>query len=210
MKQNLERSYSHLMIDLETLSNPNQNELIPIASIGIVEFDPYSQEYGRKMEWTVSLYSCVSLGAKTNVDTIGWWLGQSDDARKHIINACTNGEHIALVLYNLTNFIHTMQFEKLVIWCKDPDFDASILRSYYNVLKVVCPWNHHQTRSVRTAMYFAHRKGHKFVYKEPEHSAVLDCMQQIIDIFTSFEAIGIERKYSDDVLYHKQYRLWEE
>ena len=92
----------HLMVDIETLgARPGS----VIASIGAVVFD--ANQIIEEWECLVDPQSCVDVGLKLEVDTIKWWMRQSDEARAktfgaralHVyealdaLNAWANGSH---------------------------------------------------------------------------------------------------------------------
>lgn len=74
----------HCSLDLETMGT------IPgsaIVAIGAVQFELDGKYMlGRRFYRTVDLASCIEAGLTVDGDTVMWWLGQSDAARKAITN----------------------------------------------------------------------------------------------------------------------------
>ena len=67
------------MIDIETLG---KSEFAPLVSIGAIEFKPEDNKaLGREFYQVVDLGESV-VGYAIDVDTLKWWMQQSDKARE--------------------------------------------------------------------------------------------------------------------------------
>jgi len=73
------KSYGHLMIDLETMGNVKNSAIV---SIGAVEFNIENGDIGEEFYAVVNLQSCLDKGMVVNGDTIYWWLNQDKKIHK--------------------------------------------------------------------------------------------------------------------------------
>lgn len=166
----------HIMIDLETLST---NSNASIISIGAVEFDVESSSITSEFYEVIKPSDWSMDGFDVNGDTIAWWLNQSIEARKAIIES----EKISLAdaLHKFTWYLHP--YESFCVWGNGSDFDITILTHAYRQLSMDIPWKFYNTRCYRTikSLYpetSIHREG-------TYHNALSDACSQarhLIDI----------------------------
>ena len=71
-----------IMIDIETLANTSNSI---ITQIGAVVFNRYSGKIIDKFKINVDAQSCEDLGMEMNVDTVEWWMSQSQEARDSVL-----------------------------------------------------------------------------------------------------------------------------
>ena len=144
------------MLDLETLGTRPGSILI---SIGATKFDE-NGPYGEPFYMRIDMQSCVDAGLLIDVDTVKWWMKQSDEARAEF-----QKESVELS-YTLANF---------GMWCDNEDakdrdncncanielrgnganFDNALLKAAYDKIGLEAPWEFWNDRCYRTlkAMY---------------------------------------------------------
>ena len=133
---------NHIMIDLETLDTVPSSIIL---SIGAVYFD--SGGLGREFYLPIKLEGQEKR--TWSVDTLLWWMNQSEDARKATF---LNNEAVLLhdALIKLANFIFSFNNDHVLIWSNGPDFDAAILQDAYKKELINVPWSYSQNRCYRT------------------------------------------------------------
>lgn len=117
-----------VMIDVETLSlRPNA----AIVSLGAVAFDMQSLSMGEKFYVQITPESCERVGMHIDGGTVGWWMRQSDDARK----AFSGGVEVEEALARFVNWLdqHTLPLSDRCIWGNGANFDPVILGEAYRL-----------------------------------------------------------------------------
>lgn len=166
-----------IMLDLETLSSaPNA----AIIAIGAAEFGVGHRS--RTFYRAINLESSVNLGLHVSPKTIGWWMGQSDEARR--VFSDPNATNLARALQEFTEFVnqvaHSAQAQPW-IWGNGVGFDNTILRSAYTAAGQDVPWKYDQDRCYRTLKNL-------FPTPEPErqgvhHDALDDARHQVAHLY---------------------------
>lgn len=154
----------NLMIDIETLSTAKN---AAIVSIGAVFFNIETGEVGRHFYQLVSQKSCVDLGLDVNAETLAWWQKQDDEVR--IALNSNNGVHLAVALYNFTNFITSECEDKAVVWGNGPSFDCAILATAFEAVDMKLPWRYSNERCVRTMVDL----GRILLKMDPKHDKMI-------------------------------------
>lgn len=135
---------THVMIDLETMGTGAD---APIVSIGAVWFDRF--EGCKGVFYTpVSLKSSVASGAVIDPDTVVWWLGQSDDARKLFTEEQAYALDLDVALQSLNSAVAAANPEG--VWGNGASFDNTILAESYRRAGVTPAWKFWQDRCFRT------------------------------------------------------------
>lgn len=132
---------NHYMIDLETLDTTPS---AVILSIGVAEFDPYKNKIGKTFYRTIGT-KFVQPGRTISIDTVAWWMEQSDAAREAITNP-TNVVSLGSALSALTEFLGP-DIDNTVVWGNGATFDISILEHAYDYR---APWKFWNVRDMRT------------------------------------------------------------
>lgn len=141
-----EKTPAHVMIDLETMgTRPDA----AIVSIGAVSFN-IEEGLMSKFYVPVSLKSSVEHGGTMDPDTILWWMQQSDEACKDIIEATTP---IDLALRQLDQWMayvvnHDNDLEG--VWGNGAMFDNVIINEAYRRLGKGVPWTFRHDKCYRT------------------------------------------------------------
>lgn len=164
----------HIMLDIETLGTNSRSSIL---SIGAVEFDIVTGETGRRFYKTIDLQSNLDAGLEMNADTVIWWMGRSDEARREVTNEYGK-QSLRDVLVLLTEFLGDERDSKF-IWGNSARFDCGILQDAYSALKMELPWNFRNERCVRTLVSFAPEIKDSLEFEGTPHNPVHDCLHQI-------------------------------
>lgn len=134
----------HIMIDIETLG---KSEFAPLVSIGAIEFKPEENKaLGREFYQVVDLGESV-VGYDIDVDTLKWWMQQSDKAREVFKE---NGQPMQSTLVMFSQFINQItKNDDFRIWARG-DLDFKILEHNCKLCDVNIPWEYNQKRDSRT------------------------------------------------------------
>lgn len=166
----------HLMLDIETLGNEAG---AVITSIAAVQFDLETGNIGETFYKSIKIQDSLDNGLFVNGSTILWWLEQSDDARRCLIEGQKEALSLSNVLYEFRSFIQGLQPADLQVWGNSNRFDMGLLYEAYKANGQAIPWKYTLERDVRTLVSFFPQ------YKENEpfvgvyHNPVDDCLHQI-------------------------------
>jgi len=131
---------NNVMLDLETMGiGPNA----AIIAIGAVEFDPESDDLGRRFYRVVDLESSVQNGGVIDAATGIWWLQQIAEASGEFQR---NTVPIAVALQEFSQWIRGETF----VWGNGAAFDNVILASAYRNVGMTVPWDFWADRCYRT------------------------------------------------------------
>ena len=126
--------YNAVMVDLETLSTANNAS---IASIGAVKFsfNVKQEEFtiGQLFYQAVDLKSCQDAGLDVDVNTVQWWMNQSDEARKELFSM--QRTHLSSALHAFVKFLPKDAY----IFGNGATFDNIILRSAFKAMQIKYP-----------------------------------------------------------------------
>lgn len=164
------KQLKHLMLDIETMGNESFSSIL---SIGAVEFDIETGETGKEFYVTIDLQSTIDAGLQMNPSTVMWWMKQSDEARKSLMNE--NNIKLEEALNAFSEFC-TKDYE---IWGNSARFDCGILQNAYNILKMDIPWDFRKERCLRTLTSFAPKIRANYEFNGVMHNALHDCKYQI-------------------------------
>jgi len=169
-----EKKFGHIMVDIETMGKKSGSAIV---SIGAVEFNMTTGETNKEFRINASLQSCIDLGLTMDPDTIMWWMKQSDDARKSLVE----GEVVGIIeaLVELAVFIEDCGGKECEIWGNSPRFDLEKLDAAYNKAGSEIPWDFRKERCVRTLVSFLPEIKNMTKFAGIAHDAVHDCHHQI-------------------------------
>jgi len=140
--------YPEFMIDIETLGNrPNA----AVVQIGIVAFNPVSGETAKP--WSASVE--VHPKSEMDVDTVYWWMQQSDEARASVFNGGRINPEDGLRYLNSYIEQYSDAITGFNVWYKPSTFDLVILENLYRNCDMKAPWPHWRTRCLRTLIEVA-------------------------------------------------------
>lgn len=140
----MNKLYSNVMIDLETMGKgPNA----AIIAIGAVAFDIDTGEIGPEFYQPVSLESAVREGGVIDADTVMWWMQQSDEARAEFSKIKID---INDALMSLDDWFAMETNGDVFVWGNGAPFDNVILRSAFERSDLPPPWKWWNDRCYRT------------------------------------------------------------
>ena len=121
------------MLDLETMGmGPNA----AILAIGAVEFDVTG--IGGRFLANIHLASAVKHGGVMDADTVLWWLDQSQEARKVLLESTVT---VPQALQAFSGWMANINNgDGVLVWGNGAGFDNVVLRSAYERANVKCPW----------------------------------------------------------------------
>lgn len=159
-----------IMLDLETLGNGNR---AVIVQIGACYFDRDTGEIGEEFFVKVDANSCVRAGLEMDPSTVYWWLSQSEEARKSLIEGQT---------YDLKDSIES--FDRFVkshhdqVW-SHATFDFVILMNAYRAVNFSPKSRYSAARDIRTLVDLSGGWRKDYVRKGTHHNALDDCKYQV-------------------------------
>ena len=172
----------HLMVDLETLgSRPGS----VIASIGAVVFD--ANQIIEEWECLVDPQSCVDVGLKLEVDTIKWWMRQSDEARSKTFGV--RALHVASALDDLTSWANGSH-GCTDYWSHGATFDLVMLHEAAIAAKVSpLVKDFRRARDTRTLYEITGVNPKTFMGTGTAHNAVDDARAQALAVIESWRIL---------------------
>lgn len=135
---------SDIMIDLETMGISKDAAIISIGAISFnsrEEFKPEDTFYK-----IINLKSAQRAGGRIDSETVIWWMGQEELARKALIG--DDSVLIEVALKEFSEWIRKYPVEG--VWGNGSDFDNVILEGAYQRLGWMPPWSHKINRCYRT------------------------------------------------------------
>lgn len=142
----------HVMVDLETMGTKVGSA---VTAIGAHAFDTDSK-YTADFHSRASLASCVRAGLTLDPDTIVWWMGQSDAARKEVAAPDDHAHELKGVLCAFAAYLERVRTAqssvpaKLLLWGNSAAFDLGLLGQAYYSCGYVRPWSYREEDCYRT------------------------------------------------------------
>ena len=169
--------YTDLSIDLETLgTEPGA----VITQIGLTAFYARPQSGGEASMSSTLIHvdpqSCIDKGLHVSWSTISWWLQQADGPR--LLMAGSKGQHIALALPKVNNFIAEHMTERFKVWGNGATFDVTLLNEAYRACSIPVPWQFRDIRDMRTLYDLAPCQSVERSVPKMEHNAMDDASAQ--------------------------------
>lgn len=173
---------THLMIDLETLGSHNN---AVITQIGGCLFQPC------KAEWKVKSFcyfidpqSCIDVGMQMQVDTVLWWMKQSEEARGKF-------RMPTIPIKEALNTLRQANWQTILgVWAHGITFDVVILENAFKRCGMRAPWNFKAARDTRTLFW-----AEKPVWPDNpiKHSAEHDAIAQAGAVVSSLRKLGVAK-----------------
>lgn len=166
----------NVMVDLETISTkPNA----AIVAIGACEFNVENGTWGRTFYTNVDWKSNLSYNRHVDLDTIQWWMKQSDEARMALVNGSSKSFAAALLDFGL----FYKECGAKAIW-SHANFDERILETAYADIDTKKPWHFKDIRDIRTTMSMLPKDVHDQIWEESKrvgthHNALDDAIFQV-------------------------------
>lgn len=161
-----------VMLDLETLGTAPGSAIL---SVGAVALDPETGELGPQFHEKVKLASATAAGLTVDADTIVWWMGQSEEARRAVF---FDPQTLPLydVLQMFSNWLSRLDQDEVRVWGNGAAFDNVLLREAYAKLGLPAPWKHWNDRCYRTLKNL--RPDVKLTRLGTHHDALDDAVSQ--------------------------------
>lgn len=159
----------NIMLDIETLDTAHS---AVVLSIGAVKFNDF--EVGGKFYETIDLKDQALHGRTMSVDTISWWMGQSDAARQAVLKTGLPGNE---VLKKLALFMSDKEYK---VWGNGAMFDNVIILDMYKAYGIGRPWSYKNDRCYRTVLAEHTSRNPRFtnVKYGTAHNALDDAISQ--------------------------------
>jgi hypothetical protein len=188
----------HFMVDSETLSTAVN---AVVLSVGAVEFDPFTGKIER--EFYRELRLDMQRDRHISGDTVQWWVKQLIENNADNILTNPNSKKISPhnTVFELGEFFKSRtygvtspeEYDDIIVWACDPDFDLAILSNLYGELNLPVPWKFWNTRSVRTVRMLNKIAGIEVPPQPVTHNALEDCIRQAKEVsylISSFQRDG--------------------
>lgn len=174
----------HLMIDLEALDSNSTGVLV---SLGAVYFDINTKELGDEFYMEVSKQGQkdqLEWGRTISLDTLQWWMQQSDNARE-VFSSKLNQVNFETLLSEFSKFCKP----KTRVWGNGADFDNVFLRSCYQSAGLKCPFSFRYNRCYRT---IKNLYGHKAKLERigTHHDGLDDSKTQALHLIRMLEKVN--------------------
>lgn len=147
------------MLDIETLGKP-QDGLAPIVSLALLPFNRKKiyNELGFHIRINMKNYDELKfkgVPVSVNMETMMWWMNQTDEARKEFQCGDTDLHDALLFVKNYIQHIDMYASNgATLVWAKSPDFDISLCNQWLCELNKeysrLIPYN--AARCVRTTL----------------------------------------------------------
>lgn len=175
----------HMMIDLETLSTKNNAVITQIAA---VVFEPNEIDILFTYEAYPDLNTQLGMNRHIDIDTIRWWLKQSEEAR-------LNFDRVTSPLHKVcSEFCQTFLWEEIEgIWSHGSIFDIVILEDFMKDCGFKIPWDFRKVRDTRTLFSLIPTEMEKATVK---HSAIGDAMAQALTVQKAYAKLdGLKKLF---------------
>lgn len=197
-----------VMADLETLGTRPGSIII---SIGATKFDE-NGPYGEPFYMRIDMQSCVDAGLLIDVDTVKWWMKQSDEARAefqkdagHLYQALESFSFWCDALFvrkfsisERRMVVNPSANSNIELWGNGANFDNALLKAAYDKVGLEAPWEFWNDRCYRTlkAMY-PHIKMPKRT--GTHHNALDDAISQVnhLILLPAFQELCAYEKQSE-------------
>lgn len=166
------------MIDFETLGNGTNK---CICQVGALYFDKISGALGDEFTANIDAASHETFGGRLDAATVYWWLEQSDEARKSILN---NRESIDVVFIRLNEFLS----KATRIW-SHATFDFVTLTETMKQLRIKPSFGYKKGLDLRTLTYLGGVKVDSVLRTGIHHNALDDCKFQVKYAVAALNAI---------------------
>lgn len=172
----------HVMADIETLGKSNN---AAILSIGMVKFNPFTDEFYDSFYVPVDPESCQALGLKIDASTVMWWMDEERDAARVAMMKETRID-LPSALYGLVDWFG----DDKPVWGNGATFDNVILSSAFKACGIEQPWKFWNDKCYRTLKGQA--KSIKLKRVGTYHNALDDAISQAKHMQNIVEHLGLQ------------------
>lgn len=168
----------HVMIDIETLGSDSFSSVV---SIGAVQFDIETGEYGSEFYVEVSPKSCENYGLHVSQSTIDWWNKTNPNELEKIYS---RGEDLYVSLLHFKKWfieieINLLNESGLYVLGNSNRFDLGLLDNALKSTGLSVFWNFRNERDVRTLTWLYPKIRDLEPAAGMSHNALDDCKYQI-------------------------------
>ena len=165
-----------VMMDIETMSTDSN---AVVVSISCVEFDLETGEIGSKFERGLKLNPQVKAGGVVDMNTVMWWMEQSDEARAAL--TFYYRKPVKEVLMELNTWLGSLHdnIKDLKLWGNGATFDNVIVRNLckrHDMELMVPFWC---DNDVRTLVTLSGINTRDYEFTGVKHHGIDDCKHQI-------------------------------
>ena len=161
---------THVMHDLETLSTQPDSVIVSIGAVVI-----------RDLELADQFHVVLDLHQPDRhicVDTVQWWMGQSDTARAVFRPASRKSLYEGLKAYQTFIDLAKLQEHRTSrVWGNGADFDNVILADAFHQLQLTLPWPYWRNGCFRTLKAIAPQVPAP-AFEGTKHDALNDAIHQ--------------------------------
>lgn len=194
----------HIMLDLETLGTVPGSV---ITQIGLVEFDPESDEAPivSAMNAGLDVDLQVRRGMNISGDTLKWWMEQREvlpfiassvspsEAIDEILGFVTSAANRARMAARACRPEEVIEDPKVLLWGYGASFDEPLLRVLYDRFDRSWPFSYRSSRCLRS--FFAQHGRVKHPLSETvaglKHNALTDATVQALDLIETARSHGV-------------------
>lgn len=147
---------NNVMIDLESFGQEPGNVILTISA---VQFDIETGRLGRIYKNEIDLNSSLKWGLTIDPSTVMWWMKQSTEARKRIVESQEIGSDLKDVLDGFYKWFANLPADEnnlfdrdeIIVWGRGPRFDMGLLAYAYRLVGYKrTPWDFRKEKCVRT------------------------------------------------------------
>ena len=177
----MNKNYSHIMLDIETMS---VHPTAMVLSVAAIAFDPF--EITTDFSDNPKLDLLLSLEEQSNRDvqeiTAWWWAQRAPEVKAKIFGE-ENRVSVDIALDLLIKFC----WQKSTVWCQGPTLDITVLTHLFEEHNKGVPWKYNVVRDSRTLLSLVE------IEDEPEatHDAIQDCYRQCRMTQKAIKKLGI-------------------
>lgn len=200
-----EQKSSHIMVDIETLSNPDKDTSPVILGIAAINFDPNTGSRGDTFQINISVDDQLYRGMKINGETLAWWINQKNpETLKNLLKdqqllvRALNAFSDWLRQIAAKNYDNGDRTDNLRLWGRSPRFDLGILRNAYMLAQLQPAWDGKKELDVRTIEWLKPSLKVKIDNEQKErgtfytHDPLQDCINQIEYTSAILKDIGLD------------------
>jgi hypothetical protein len=185
---------NHVMCDLECLDSKGTAAII---SIGLVQFDLDQGVLGQELYLELSLEALkqqLAKGRTMSLDTMQWWVQQSQEARSCWFSTAIGGYVKSSnrdVISALDTFFSTI--DKPILWGNGSTYDNIVLRGYLQAFNAKVPFHYSRDFCYRTMKnMFGHLA--KLERVGTHHNALDDAKSQALHLIAMYKAVNKQRR----------------
>lgn len=182
--------FKDIMLDLECTDS---NNTAAIISIGAVYFNIKEQTLGPEFYTEINLSGVkkqLEAGRTLSLETLAWWMEQSDSAR----NVWVKNQHVKMdivaALHEFSKFCR-LNTNSPRVWGNGSDYDNITLGSCYRTFNIKTPWSYSNNRCYRTIKNLFNSPRTGLHRQGTHHNGLDDAKTQAIHLMKMFKDIKV-------------------